>query len=71
MCETQLWLAGLGGAASLRPQVALWGPGPNSPPWLKSWAGTEPERSGGRARLMLNQVNQRKAARLMLNRVTY
>ena len=37
-------LGGVGGAASLHPR----------PPWLKSRAGTEPERSGGGVRLMLN-----------------
>jgi hypothetical protein len=42
-----LRLGGLGGAASLPP----------CPPWLNSWAGTEPERSGGGVRLMLNRVN--------------
>jgi hypothetical protein len=30
-------------------------------------AGTEPERSGGGVRLMLNWVNERNAVRLMLN----
>jgi hypothetical protein len=30
---------------------------PPRPPWLKSWAGTEPERSGGGVRHMLNRVN--------------
>ena len=30
---------------------------PPCPPWQHSWAGTEPERSGGGVRLMLNRVN--------------
>jgi len=40
-------LGGVGGAAALPP----------CPPWVKSRAGTEPERSGGGVRLMLNRVN--------------
>ena len=40
-------LGGVGGAAALPP----------CPPWLNAWAGTEPERSGGGVRLMLNRVN--------------
>ncbi len=57
MCEARLWLGGVGGAASLPPQVFRLGPRPQTrPPSVNAWAGTEPERSGGGVRLMLNRV---------------
>jgi hypothetical protein len=40
-----------------RPRFVVWGPGPKQPAVAEAVAGTEPERSGGGVRLMLNRVN--------------
>jgi hypothetical protein len=54
MGETRFWLGGVGGVWGERQRR---GCAPPMPAVAELVAGTEPERSGGGVRLMLNRVN--------------